>query len=166
MKTAVPIPSNAFVTPLPFVLLEKEKQMAFYLALLLSHLFLKTAFTSFDKLKTEKLGLDVQKWLDGVLVKNISEKVKIPCHFIKIPLHNNFQLVLEQKSIIQSMNFVLKTVIGDFIFLLLFAKKSFFSGQQSENPRAIKWVLFFGSLSEYGEQRESHSILVDFGILW
>ena len=165
MKTAVPIPSNAFVTPLPFVLLEKEKQMAFYLALLLSHLFLKTAFTSFDKLKTEKLGLDVQKWLDGVLVKNISEKVKIPCHFIKIPLHNNFQLVLEQKSIIQSMNFVLKTVIGDFIFLLLFAK-SFFSGQQSENPRAIKWVLFFGSLSEYGEQRESHSILVDFGILW
>ena len=165
MKTAVPIPSNAFVTPLPFVLLEKEKQMAFYLALLLSHLFLKTAFTSFDKLKTEKLGLDVQKWIDGVLVKNISEKVKIPCHFIKIPLHNNFQLVLEQKSIIQSMNFVLKTVIGDFIFLLLFAK-SFFSGQQSENPRAIKWVLFFGSLSEYGEQRESHSILVDFGILW
>ena len=166
MKTAVPIPSNAFVTPLPFVLLEKEKQMAFYLALLLSHLFLKTAFTSFDKLKTEKLGLDVQKWLDDVEVKNISEKVKIPCHFIKIPLHNNFQLVLEQKSIFQSMNFVLKIVIGDFIFLLLFAKKRFFSGQQSENPRAIKWVLFFGSLSEYGEQRESHSILVDFGILW
>ena len=88
-------------------------------------------------MKTEKLGLDVQKWLDGVLVKNISEKVKIPCHFIKIPLHNNFQLVLEQKSIIQSMNFVLKTVIGDFIFLLLFAKKRFFfsAGQQSENPR-------------------------------
>ena len=130
MKTAVPIPSNAFVTPLPFVLLEKEKQMAFYLALLLSHLFLKTAFTSFDKLKTEKLGLDVQKWLDGVLVKNISEKVKIPCHFIKIPLHNNFQLVLEQKSIIQSMNFVLKIVIGDFFFCSFLQRRAFFLGSK------------------------------------
>ena len=33
---------------------------------------------------------------DVVLVQNISEKAKNPCHCSKIPLHKNFKLTLEQ----------------------------------------------------------------------
>ena len=83
MKTAVPILSNAFVTPLPFVLLEKRNKWLFIWLYFCS--IFKTGFKSFlfDKLEPHKgtikgqrsqLGLDFKKWLDDTLMSKTSTK--------------------------------------------------------------------------------------------